>query len=633
MPLLEKSIRNEIIFSSKFYISLALTILIVITQIFLFHFYIGLRGSGLKRIPRIGGLQFAISSFSQGGQQSNFKSSGRFWECKYPGLNEVLDLAAKYELVLVLVDPDLLEALEQLIDETKGEEELPQFSQPFKRNQESTPGHKSIVHFALVNETSGGQPNIKLFYNALKHNGYTALKYDDASQLMQPEVYHRSSRLFDDMPLDAIREHHLKHSRHEADKKNHPVLEAAENQFYGDEAVQPTSGHFDEEDDKVSKIYTEFIAHLFILNQTKLTNNDDANCNQKHKQTMVIHIFVLYNYEYNVENQWIQPGLVMDEVDKHKLLAYNVHSFDFKVPIEHYHIHEKRRVVSVTLDSSKYRTEKAGRRKIAPTMLHLFEPEGDRMLRYANNSYSHCKSSKFNISGLIDNSRRMSNYLKSLDTFSPIKESQARDILHQQLVLAFQFMNTYSRAYGNFNYWITGSSLLAYHRHCDLACIPSDSPTSDSLYETGDIYANISKVLEDVVVNLELGVFSNEVNESVLYDLANAQAIGVVMQADWQKTNSAPIIFRFQDCPNLIFNLYVYELRRDFHQYYFITRTTMTLRHRFKKRARYEAAEATVGHHVFTANNLNLCWTRIGDSHPIRIPCNVYDHLRRIFIV
>lgn len=57
---------------------------------------------------------------------------------------------------------------------------------------------------------------------------------------------------------------------------------------------------------------------------------------------LAIHLFVVYNYEFQPERHWIQSSSSLDETDRHKLLAYGVHSIDFRLPLDHYFLHEKR---------------------------------------------------------------------------------------------------------------------------------------------------------------------------------------------------------------------------------------------------------------------------------------------------
>lgn len=589
----KRTSRKKIIFSSKSYVAAGLTLVITISiiQVFLFHYYIGFN-----------------SRISDGSQTFAFED----WHCFYPGLDDIHELAQKFGVDLVVVDPDLINLLERR--RTNSEDRLNDanrslaltFSEPSKRNQEST--HKTIVHLAAINETSGGQPNLKLFYNALKNNGYTTLKYVDSSQSMQPEVYRRASHLFDDMPLEGIREHKYSHDT----SLLHSSID------------EPSKYNLDPHDgDEVSKIYTEFITHIFILNRTEpieVPKNDQSFCNNdRHDEARftVIHVLVLYNYDYNPTEKWIQPGLVMDEIDKHKLLKFNVHSFDFRIPVEQYYIHEKRQVLSVT------RPPKVNRRKRSLESIRILEPNKNSQLNYINNSYLHCKASQFDIRGLRDNQKRVSNYLLSLDNSKPISIRESRRFIINQLITAFQFMDTFSSTYGNFSYWITGSTLLAYYKHCDLAIQPiSDSMLSDN------------NKPEDVIWNLEFGLFSAEVNTNILEDLAGARNIGIVMMSDWLKAE-ALISFYFRECPNIIINLYLYELKKDFYQYYFITRNSMTMNHKFTKRLKSKnyLSNFNVGHHVFNTDNLNLCWTNIEKFKPFRVPCNVYDHLRRIYVI
>lgn len=601
-----RSPRTNLIFSSRFYIAIVVTLILITSQLLLIHYIIS--STSARKL-------FNFYDSYDGGR------SAQDWDCVCPHFSDIRNLADRFGVDLVVVDPDLLKLLElDSSDSPNSENDVIDFSRPSKQYQEST--DKTIFHLAAINETSGGQPNLKLFYNALKNNGYTVLKYHDTSQVMQPEVYKRPSHLFDDMPLDGVRWHKYSHDstflHDEQSIKTH------------DDYYPEASQH----EDEVSKIYTEFMSHIFILNATQTDDESKEkshSCNHQlySKQFTVIHILVLYNYDYNPSRWWIQSSLQMNELDKHKLLSYRVHSFDFKVPIEETYIHEKR----VIVNKVKPGAPKVRKKRSSENHIRVFEPEGDRLLRFVNNSYVFCKPAQFNISGSIDNPRRMSNYLIELDNTRPITEFEDVDFIQTQLNVALQFMDTFSRAYGNFSYWITGGSLLAYYKHCSLAVTPELFATS-KMRLAGD--KQVSKTefsSENILINLELGLFSSEVNDSILNDLANANGIGVIMMSDWRKINS-PITFQFRDCPNLLFNLYLYELRKDFYQYYFVTRSTMTMLHKFNKRQTIDNSKGlSYGHHVFNTNNLNLCWTRGDNLNPFRIPCNIHDHLRRIYII
>lgn len=601
-----RSPRANLIFSSRFYIAIVVTLILIASQLLLIHYIIS-----STRARKL----FTPYHSDDGGRME------QDWDCICPYFSDVRNLANRFGVDLVVVDPDLLKSLELDSGDLPNSDvdTVIDFSRPSKQYQEST--DKIIFHLAAINETSGGQPNLKLFYNALKNNGYTVLKYHDTSQVMQPEVYKRPSHLFDDMPLDGVRWHKYSH----------------DSSFLQDESVKTHDDYYPEASqhgDEVSKIYTEFISHIFILNTTQIYNEEFKEnlriCNHQLGSTQfpVIHILVLYNHDHDPSRWWIQSSLQMNELDKHKLLSYKVHSFDFKVPIEETYIHEKRIIVNkVKPGSSRARLKRSSENQI-----RVFEPEGDRLLRFVNNSYVFCKLNQFNISGSIDNPRRMSNYLIELDNTRPLTELEDVESIRSQLNVALQFMDTFSKAYGNFSYWITGGSLLAYHKHCSLAVVP-ELFAANKMRLTDKQVSEMEYSSENILINLELGLFSSEVNDSILNDLANANAIGVIMMSDWSKTNS-PITFQFRDCPNLLFNLYLYELRKDFYQYYFVTRNTMTMMHKFNKRQTIDNSRTlSYGHHVFNTNNLNLCWTRCDNLNPFRIPCNIHDHLRRIYII
>lgn len=535
--------------SSRVFISTALTSAILFCQLLLFHYYYITFSS-----------QYKI-------KQNQLESI----YCDHRLLAGIQDLAIESDVELVLVDPDLVES-----DEYQKKYLNDEFSFS-KRSQEST--QKSIVHLAAINETSGGQPNLKLFYESLKNRGYVTLQYD-SSYPMQPEVYRRPSHLFD--------------GAHELQQ---------------------------DQSEKVSKIYTEFIAHIFVLNRTHPPEQERNRCDNKilnqDSRNTVIHIFLLYNFESDPQNQWIQPALLIDEMDKHKLLTYNVHWVDFRLPIEHHYLHPKRSIASISITSKM---------EFQPKVINLikvFEPETNRVLTYVNNSFIYCKNLPFNISGLIDNQRRVNKYSMNLQTSRPETEGELRVQLQSQIELAMRFMSTYSQVYGGFSHWLTGSSLLFYLRFCDLAIISSELVNNDvSLQHT---------------VNLEFGVFANEFNETIQDALASATNIGVKMISDWRKKDRT-IHFKLADCPSISFRIYPYELRKDFDQYYYITQSSMISSQKRKRKQSGKAiksdSEGYWGHHVFGLHNLELCWTQIGGvAVLIRVPCNIYDHLRRIFIV
>lgn len=545
--------------SSRVFISAILASVILLCQLLLFHYY-----------------YWTISN-QYVGHQNPLETI----YCTHELLFGIQRLALQSDVELVLVDPDVVESTDKYHMGNSNVE----FSFS-KKSQEST--HKSILHFAAVNETSGGQPNLKLFHESLKNNGYIILQYD-SNRPMQPEVYRRESHLFDG--------HH---------------------ELHGDKS------------EKISKIYTEFIAHIFVLNRTSLPekSQDSYRCNkqlhQREARTTVIHIFVLYNYEHNPENQWIQPALQMDELDKHKLLTYNVHWVDFRILIEHHYLHPKRLIASISI---------ANKRQIERQPMHsirVFEPETDRLLSYANNSFVDCEISPFNLKGLIDSRRRYGKYSTMLDGAKPEPEGDMKTQLQYQIDLALQFMSTYSNVYGNFSHWLTGSSLLSYLKFCDLAIV------LDGQTLAGD--NDVDDLVREPIINLELGVFASEFNESILEGLANATNIGVKMISDWRRPNRM-IQFKLADCPNVLYRIYVYELHEDFYQYYFITQNSMILNQKRKRKRSTkvkinEDGSTDWGHHVFGLHNLELCWTQFkGISKPFRVPCNIHDHLRRIYIV
>lgn len=545
--------------------------MIILCQLLLFHYF------------------YRTISNQYAGQQQFLEHSLESIYCTHGLLGGIQELAVQSEVELVLVDPDLVEPREQDSSQwANGELRSQEFSFS-KRSQEST--HKSILHLAAINETSGGQPNLKLFYESLKNNGYVTLQYD-TSRPMQPEVYRRSSHLF-----EGAHELHDDHGSGE----------------------------------KVNKIYTEFIAHIFVLNRThSLPESDQAGykCKRRHhgswdSRSTVIHIFVLYNYEYNPQTYWIQPALLMDELNKHKLLTYNVHWVDFRIPIEHHYLHPKRSVASISIANEN----RIHRRSI--DSVRVFELKTERVLNYVNNSFIYCTNSPFNISGLIESQKRYGKYSMLLDDSRPEPEGELKAQLQYQIDLAIQFMNTFSEVYGKFSHWLTGSSLLSYLKFCDLTTILGGENLIDDQ-------------VRRPIISLEFGVLAKEFNDTVLEGLANAANIGIKMISDWRKPNRV-IHFKLADCPNIVFLIYPYELRKDFYEYFYITLNSMVLNQkRTRKRSTKMVAPSLIddggasswGHHVFGLHNLELCWTQIeGISKLFRVPCNVHDHLRRIYVI
>lgn len=617
----------SLVYPSKIKLALAITAVVIISQIVIFHYYVGVDHSILLKSQRsLASLDIKLAQDEQ-------------WLCSsLPHLVHIINTAKQYNVDLALIDPDFINLISLSInpDGALKSDDVSFSKRPngsgTSRLLQQTDKNKSVIHIAAINGTSGGQPSLRLFFNALKHSHYVINKYEDVSETMQPEVYLRPIHLFDDDDGQA---------GSDRAKSSHLFV--------------PGQG-VGEEEKVVSKIYTEFITHLLIVNRTVATETIRPCLDPrggKASPFVVIHILVLYDHEYDPDNYWIQSSLHLDELEKHKLLSYGLHSFDFKIPLQEYYIHKKRPLTSIesqlAVKSNIMRSLKG---------LKLFS-RGDRFLRFTDNKYSHCKQCKFNITGLMDNSKRPSKYLMLLDTANPLQKSLFKDEIMNQLAIAFKFMQVFSSTYGKFNYWITGSTLLSYYKFCELVIAPSAqfldrAPASfsrssrakrtnqeygDDLLEDTD--ESTSQTLEkDQIINLELGVFANELNMTMLEDLSKAHLIGVTMISDWRKPNGH-ISFHVNDCPNLIFNLYPYELRRDFYQYYYVTRNSMILNHKFRKKrssplSSLDNSSSTIKgehHHVFTTDNLELCWTRIDRFHQFKIPCNIYEHLRRIYLI
>lgn len=597
---------------SKFTIAIAITVFVLITQILIIHYYIGSNS-------------FTISRLRGNPPSDELELANQYrWVClSFPHLKNIIRLAERYGVELVIVDPDFLHLVESLSEFSSGNQEVISFSDMSRASSTSRtkqePGwHKSIIHLAAINETSGGQPNLKLFYNALKHSDYVVNKYNDASETMQPEVYKRPMHLFDDDDGQSL-----------GNPSGRSILSAS----------------LQNEDEQVSKIYTEFISHLFVVNNTaKDMVETVAQCTDMSKSGafVVLHILVLYNYEYQPEKQWIQSSLHLDEIEKHRLLSYGLHSMDFRLPMQQYYIHPKRPLV-------KIQDEFTSTSRLIQSLVGYRLLKDDRVLHYVNNTYAHCKNSMFNITRLLDSSRRLSNYLMLLDSAQPLQASPFRDVVMNQVAIGLKFMEVFSKTYGSFAYWITGSTLLAYHKFCELVLMPTgDKPSKFSRSsisrnaleedESDESSDSLQALKDDIIINLELGIFADELNITMLEDLSRSNMIGITMISDWRKPNGH-ISFHVSDCPNLIFKLYPYERRRDFYQYYFITRNSMILNHRFRRKkfppslTSAHSLHTNAGHHVFTARNLDLCLTRIDKFHPFRVPCDVHDHLRRIYII
>lgn len=110
---------------------------------------------------------------------------------------------------------------------------------------------------------------------------------------------------------------------------------------------------------------------------------------------------------------------------------------------------------------------------VRPEMLlmrnfNVFGP--NHLLDHVNNTYQHCRPSLINKSALIKGNRPMSLYLKSLDAARQLQSSRQKVMLTDQLYVIIQFMNT-SKTYGNFSFCLTDSSLLNYHKFCQLSAV------------------------------------------------------------------------------------------------------------------------------------------------------------------
>jgi hypothetical protein len=614
--------RQNLVRSSNFLYALLITAIIILAQLFIVHYYIG----NTTRRQRF---------FSSGNanRESNLLSKSHWFCHSFLHLNRIAELANKFQVELIIVDPDLLELLDDKNDSSTTDDGQPaSVGRGSKTKQEAS--HKTMIHLAAINETSGGQPNLKLFYNALKEH-YHVIKYHDASETMAAEVYNQQPHQLDDVHFDAIQDsNRLEHEQHEA-------LNAV--------------------DFEISKIYTEFIAHLFIVNVSGPIGSVPAewispkNClrsetGHNSEPFIVLHLFVLYNYEFQPGEKWIQSSLLLDEVERHKLLAYGVHLVDFKVSLDHYYVHDKRKTSNLFEASSLASPLKPER---PMNRLKILEPEN--LLSYANNTYLHCKQSAFNISALVNENRQISRYLKTLDAAKPLKSSRYRTILLDQLSIALQFMNVFSKSYGNFSFWITGSTLLAYHKFCQLIAITRSGKSIDSFESTTEddqLLLSMDDYEEQVLnennmLDFELGLFESELNSTMLHDLSKANMIGVTMISDWREPEKNGLVsFHVKDCPNLLFNLHFYRLKRDSYRQYYVTNDNMIYNHKIRRRkslkdqkpagqvspAVMAESSGVNGYHMFTARNLELCWTRLDLLEPFRVPCDAHDHLLRIYV-
>ena len=644
---LDQSSRRKICFCSRrLLLSIVITLFILIAQLFLVHYHVGLNI----------GKVFRSQQSKTHDLDRLLESSSHKWLCHgLPQLAHISKIARKFGVDLAIVDPDLLNLLlaersPKAVD--SDDEPVIVFSGETNTRISQEPDRKSIIHLAAINETSGGQPNLRSFCNSLKHFGYTSLIYDDASQTMPAEIYRRQANQLDDGHSDAIKDQ-------------------IKSKLGGESLLLQSKNQDALENEIVSKIYTEFISHLFILNRTlqaanKLDELSEASgkpfaCQGGDALIVdppVIHIFILYNYEYKPDEQWIQSSLALSEQDKHKLLRRRVHANDFRIPIQNYYIHPKRTLR--TLEDTLAQLHEAELLNNKPSGLvakikdYTILEGFDGQLNFHNNTYINCAQSQFSISGLLDNTRQMSNYLKLLDTAKPLESGHKLDlIVDNQLSVAFKFMDDFLSSHGSVSYWLTGSTLLAYHKFCKLAIMPSNvqfdlikSEEDEEENSSGNSNGEQVQAIGNLIINLELGFFASEFNQSMLNNLAALKSNGVTMISDWRKQQNSYLSFHLADCPNIIFNLYAYELRSDFYQYYYITQSSMIMSHKFKKKTRRKqktqpetsnknslSTSEGAHHHVFATHNLDLCWTRTDYFHPFRVPCAVHDHLRRIFVI
>lgn len=639
--LLESGARKGARFRNKninnVYISILLTVTLILAQVILFHIYVG--------------FDFSNSNHKMKSWQANELSNViKQVSTVLTQLDEVLQLAAKFELDVLLTDSHLIDKLNYIsMSTSENKQGSTQYSTRTQQQTQSKVGQEngkqnqepkldSIIHLAIVNETSGGQPNIQLFAEALKSElNFLKLQFDEQSgELLAPEVY--------EVPISKL------------------------NAYSSNELLEQR-----QQNSLISKVYSQFVSHIFVLaklpteSATKRTANNtsdkranklrieshDSKLNKipkSHRLLFVVHLFVLYNFD---DNFWIQHPLELDEMQKHKLLSFNVHSFDFKIGTDFHYLHEKRDLQSLSLSAFGAKSELK--------YLNSFIDNKYKALSYENNAFICCKAFNFSIeasrdhhssenvlldfilggnigsvenraiAGLdslqvktINTNKATSKYMKSLDK-TELDQIQGSSI-EQQLATAVQFFAAFSQTFGNFSYWLTGASLLDYHKFCSLS--------------TNSNQRNLNTNSSYEFVKLEFGVFESEFGDNAFEGLRDASDIGVVLLTN---LTQAAQQFSFQlvsDCPKVVFHVYLHSMHEVPGKGSFFTSPLMTrhkINHRSLKRLKVTRAKviASSEAHIFPRDYLTLCFTNLklaSSSFLVKVPCFILEYLRRIFV-
>lgn len=616
--------RSKATSTKSFAVAIVTTATIVIIQLILFHIYIGFNIFDENHVLR-------------SDQDNQFK-------LMINKLDDILKVSQQFNLEIVLIDPHLLSDIEYADSKYHNPKRNIKATSNQKRNQEHQ--REAVVHLAIVNETSGGQPNIKMFTDALKASGYSTLQFHEKSSFVGPEIYTLPIEKLDSLSYDGIKEQH-----------NHLEL-------YTQSFNSKNQGSKNNITNYISKVYTEFLSHLFILDKHISINNEGST--KSHKQLLiptdashqhsdttnskvpilkvlpfVIHVLVLYNFEFNPATFWVQPALSLSDQEKHTLLSYSVHSFDFKIPLEYNYLHRKlftKPIVTQNVRSESIKVIRA---------FHKAEQETQPAhLSFVNNSFIECRKENFNIVAQIQHlhgeHKLVTNYLIGLDKSAPlmsrsssyIRTSELENLI-DQLATAMQFMTTYSSSYSNFSFWLTGSSLLNYHKFCNLVVdvrTKSVSENNSSRFKyklnenNDDDYMNYQLLPRiDLMINIEIGVYENEFGNDAFEDLASSREIGVVIISKLSK-DRLYFSFRLKECRNIVFHIYLYSKRNlDYES------ALMTNENKFVKSYSRNKRQP-LGRHIFLKENLILCLTHLADIGMFRVPCNINDHLSRIYI-
>lgn len=549
--------------------ALAITAVVVVAQLVLFHLYVGFR------------LDAAVArKLLTGGK---WRADERL-ERALAALGELADLATGLGVQLVLVDEQLL-ARVRARRHQQTEAELATDT-PSQRRLRQEARADTVVHLAIVNETSNGQPNIKRFADELRAR-YLTMQFAEGLATMQAEVYKLSAGQLDALAVDGLAEDAAggrwrAHAPHNSQER--PT-----------DSLGPWEPH---ESEGISKVYTEFLTHVFVLAKSKREHDNDepheaagggkrlsvASQNAARKPApierlpWVAHIVVLYNFEPSPGRLWIQRALALDEARKHRLLAFDVHAFDFQLGIQNSYLHAKRPLGELA-DSEQLPRRLAGLKVFASP------------LNFANNSYVHCEPTNLALAGASH--------------LTPAREPPDVERLADELATGVQFMDMFARAYGNFSFWLTGASLLSYYRSCELAAAGKRRGPP---------------------VSVEWGLFASEFDATAFNDLATAADIGVSLVSARPRGGATrrTLAFTLADCPHLIFRLFLYELRLDGARGAFFVSPPMTGGASGQRRR----AEQD---HTFAPASLQLCLTHLPEVGLFKVPCDAREHLQRIF--